>query len=187
MDQRGGWYYSAGNYVALVGILRQVTGKSYEQLLANTFKKQFGIDYTNYNDFVNSPNRVENYGIDGNPYFDNPSIFNREVGTGSIEMTTGNMYQLLRDELAGKLITKALLQQMLVTDPNENYAAGLYDDGNAYRLHGVLLGFEPSVKTTKDGKTMVIWLSNENTTQTKDNVSMVNQLFDTVTNNAVTR
>ena len=33
MDQRGAWYYSAGNYVALVGILHKVTGKSYEQLL----------------------------------------------------------------------------------------------------------------------------------------------------------
>ena len=187
MDQRGAWYYSAGNYVALVGILRQVTGKSYEQLLDNTFKKNFAIDYTNYNDFITSPNRVENYGTDGNPYFDNPSIFNREVGTGSIEMTAGNLYKLLHEELAGKLINKTLLQQMLVTGPNENYAAGMYDDGNAYRLHGVLLGFEPSVKTTKDGKTMVIWLSNENKAQTKENYTMVNQLFDMVTAKPVTQ
>lgn len=181
MDQRGAWYYSAGNYVALVGILHKVTGKSYEQLLDNTLKKQFGIDYTNYNDFVNSPNRVENYGADGKPFFDNPSIFNREVGTGSIEMTTGNLYKLLHEELAGKLISKNLLHQMLVTGPNENYASGMYDDGNAYRLHGVLLGFEPSVKTTKDGKTMVIWLSNENAAQSKENYTLVNQIFDLVT------
>ncbi|MEQ4550799.1 serine hydrolase domain-containing protein [Weissella sp. GP1] len=187
MDQRGAWYYSAGNYVALVGILREVTGKSYDQLLDKTFKKQFAIAYTNYNEFVNSPDRVENYGADGNPYFDNPSIFNREVGTGSIEMTTGNLYKLLHEELAGKLISKDLLQQMLVTGPNENYAAGLYDDGNAYRLHGVLLGFEPSVKTTKDGKTMVIWLSNENTAKTKENYTMVNQIFDTVTGTPITQ
>ena len=187
MDQRGTWYYSAGNYVALVGILHKVTGKSYEQLLDNTFKKHFGIDYTNYNDFVNSPNRVENYGADGKPFFDNPSIFNREVGTGSIEMTTGNLYKLLHAELAGKLISKNLLHQMLVTGPNENYASGMYDDGNAYRLHGVLLGFEPSVKTTKDGKTMVIWLSNENAAQSKENYTLVNQIFDLVTGAPATK
>ena len=102
-------------------------------------------------------------------------------------MTAANLYKLLHEELADKLINKTLLRQMLVTGPNENYAAGMYDDGNAYRLHGVLLGFEPSVKTTKDGKTMVIWLSNENKAQTKENYTMVNQLFDMVTAKPVTQ
>lgn len=180
MDQRGAWYYSAGNYVALVGILRQVTGRSYADLLKETFKGQHHIDYTDYNDFIDSPYKTANYGADGTAYFDNPNIFNREIGTGSIEMTTGNLYKLLRDELSNKIISKLQFNAMMRLAPNETYASGMYDDGNAYRMHGIILGFEPSVKMSKDGKNMVIWLSNEDTTKVHTNVDLVNHLYDSL-------
>ena len=45
---------------------------------------------------------------------------------------------------------------MMRLAPNETYANRMYADGNAYRMHGIILGFESSVKMSKDGKNMVI-------------------------------
>ncbi|MDR3241473.1 MAG: beta-lactamase family protein [Lactobacillaceae bacterium] len=164
------WSYKAVNYSVLDGILQKVTGKTYPQLFDEYFHAQKNYAFYDYDAFLKSDQHTQSYdAADGHQFGNNPVIFNREVGTGNIALTDSTFYQYFRDELAGKLVSQTCLEKMMQPADNSDYSGGMYAQrfANRYYLHGMILGFEPTIYSSTDGKNMVILLSNHNT----DNVN----------------
>jgi CubicO group peptidase (beta-lactamase class C family) len=177
-QQTGGWFYSAANYVVLVGILRQVYGQDFQTTFNQYFVDKLGLPIVTYPDFLANADRTHATSDQGVQYYDNAPIFNREIGTGNVQMTPATMYRFLRLELSGKLISANALQQMLTTGADETYAAGMYlDQGDAYWMHGILMGYEPSIMASRDGQSMVIWFSNADATGSHFNMNLTKQIY----------
>jgi hypothetical protein len=93
-------------------------------------------------------------------------------------MTPAGFYKLLKLELGGKLLSQSDFQKMITLGPNETYAAGMYqDDPNTFWMHGTLLGYEPSIMTSRDGRNMVIWFSNHDQTSNHANMDLTKKIY----------
>ena len=157
------WHYNATDYHILIGILHKVTGKSYEQLVKETFGPQYELQtLPGYANNLAKPlgSTVEGVNI---PF--NKSEYQKELGTGDIFTNTWGIYQLLEAEIKAKIVTPQ--QFKAVSTPmsqyHEIYSGGLYseDRGRAYFCRGVMQGFEDYVYMSKDGRNAVILQSNQ--------------------------
>lgn len=176
------WRYEAGNYDVIAMILRQLQGKSYDDQFNALYNQHQGYNFQGYDAFTKSPYYTESQKETGQHYAGPAMIYNREIGTGAKATSVVNMYEFLEDELHGKLLSKTAWQNMTKTNGNEQYASGLYHqaDGSLY-LHGLIQGYEPTIKTSRDGHTMVIWFSNRMTQKTHANVAFAQLMFRAAT------
>lgn len=157
----GPWAYRMIDYKILTGILRHVTRESY-QLSIDDLSQQGVIGLTDYQHFIIDKNRTYSYRQNYQLVKDNPVAYSHETGTGNYATTTGMLYHYYDLLLNCKLLKPMFCQEMLTPLPNENYAAGLYNNGDYYSAHGIIRGYEPCVVLSKNSKDAVILLSNQN-------------------------
>ncbi|URZ87277.1 serine hydrolase domain-containing protein [Floricoccus penangensis] len=159
--------YQAVNYSLLAGIIEKITGKSYYENYENFFHNVGLKNFGQYIDWPERPGYTTGYKKSGeylyslpNPY--DPQIFIRELGTGNIDSTAGDVYEFFNKLLTGGLIKSSVLQEVwkpIYSDSN-TYIGGFYDQGDAYRMNGVINYQQLAILISKDTKNAVILFSN---------------------------
>ena len=162
------WNYSAVNYTLLAGIIRQLTGRSYQDYFTSQIITKLNLEHTGfYQTFYSNPNHAVASDPKNAPYAvplktaDN--IFAAETGTGNVYATTGDVFTFFQALLDGKLLSKNSLSELWARPElafEYTYAAGLYHNEQSLNGHGVIVGFEPTLAFSADGRTGIITLSN---------------------------
>ncbi|OJG75604.1 hypothetical protein RV12_GL001407 [Enterococcus quebecensis] len=167
MGDYGKFKYDAINYFLLVGILEKLTDASYQQLFHQMFNQHLQLSHTMfYNNFLTSNNRTYAYARTNGKDFsseikDKPLLFNQEVGTGNIAMTTGDLYLFYYNLLEGKIVDHQTMNTLWTPETQKGYMGGVYNFSNYVQGHGVEEGFETNAFISKDTKNSVILFTNE--------------------------
>lgn len=167
MGTYGRFRYEAVNYYILVGILEQLTGSSYRTLFNQTYIQKLRLMHTYfYSDFLNSKDRTFAYQkTDGKNYGteipDKPLLFKREIGTGNIGMTVGDLYLFFSHFLSGTFFDEQTRDLVWPPETQDKYMGGIYNFGNYIRSHGIEEGFETNIYISKDSQNAVILFTNQ--------------------------
>lgn len=162
------WNYTAVNYTILAGIIRQLTGQSYQDYFTSQLITKLNLQHTGfYPTFYTSPDHAVSSDHKSPPY-DAPlktadSAFALETGTGNVYSSVGDMFTFIQALLDGKLITKASVSELWSRPKlafDYTYAAGFYHWDTSISGHGVIAGFEPTLNFSLDGSTGIITFSN---------------------------
>ena len=187
-----GWQYSAVNYNILAGIIRKVSGESYEDYVTNQILIPLNLEHTGfYTERLKKRDATLSYTSKSiqEPYKKqmkiSEQIYASEVGTGNIYTTTSDLMTYFQGVLDGHVLRKNNLVQLMTHDLmyfNYTYASGVYDRNDHILAHGMFMGFEPTVVLSKDGSTGIIFLSNTFNTDNKSKV-LIERLYEKIKHN----
>lgn len=181
-----GWKYSAVNYNILAGIIKQLSGQSYQDYITEQIIKPLKLKDTKfYEKRINRKDTAKSYKWTAkNPYSEEytmkPGNYAAELGTGNLFTTTSDLLTYFQGLIDGHILRKNNLQTLLTHDLmyyDYTYGGGLYDKGDYYSSHGIIMGFESTVCLSKDGSTGIVFLSN---TFNRENMSE-NLVYDLYT------
>lgn len=167
MDTFNVFRYDGVNYNLLVGILEKITNTPYRTLFNQEYITSLHLSNTIFYDaFVQAPNRTYPYEKKEKQDYakkskDDSVLFNREVGTGNIAATTGDIYTFFKNLFSNQLLLPDMMDTIWTTNGSGGYIAGTYDFGNYVLSHGVEAGFESVICFSKDQKDSVIFLTNQ--------------------------
>lgn len=157
--------YSPVNYIILAGILEKIYQQRYQHIFS-TFYKNIGLtNFCFFEDFIKGTNNSKSYEFVKTHNYSkelkhNPKDFARELGSGNVAMSTGDMYMYLNRLLTGKIIPLDILQRSWQYNYQGKYCGGAYVYDNHFRLHGVQAGQRALVLVTKNMDKGVIMLTN---------------------------
>ncbi|MDF7637623.1 serine hydrolase [Leuconostocaceae bacterium ESL0958] len=158
--QGSGWTYQPVNYRLLAGILMQVSGKSYRQLVQDQLLKPYQLDFDDYEAFHQDNKAAKGYREDLQQPVDVSQVeYQRETGTGNYAATSGQLYRFYWLLLHGKIVKQE--QTLLAQHLPAHYTAGFYKYGQKLTAHGIFSGYEPSVVLSENGNNAVILLANQ--------------------------
>ncbi|KRL12558.1 serine hydrolase [Schleiferilactobacillus perolens] len=167
-DQHGQFNYQAINYILLVGVLEQLTGQSYENLVQQNLLNPLGLgaDQAGFAwNLAAQPNHTVSY-ISGNGLgtYDQISTetladMHSELGTGNMYSTAYALYQMEKAISQGQLISGDQLSE-LRDSSDGSWAGGLYNYPDHYYAHGVKNWQETIFLMSKDTNTAVVFISN---------------------------
>lgn len=163
----GKWDYIDQNYVLLTGIIGKITGKSYEELFNEDFKKPLGLSSAGFvYNHTEMPHLATGYYFKNQNSYDGPVHENdlekySELGAGNIAMTTHDFYKLLSSILQNKFASKNSNQILhALGTSTSGYSGGMYQRKNYYILSGRGYGFEVKIKISSHGDNAVLFFSN---------------------------
>lgn len=168
VEKLGQWRYSPVNFVLLSGILMQLTGNDYYQLVQQQILDPLVLAHSAfYQTFTKDKAYPVAYapsdaGADyGSIVKEADYAYARELGTGNLAMTPGDLYTYYQALLSGKLLTAQQVTSLLTPYDQYTYAAGLYNRGTYYTAHGVEKGMEVSAIVATDASDAVILMTNQ--------------------------
>ena len=160
--------YSAANYVLLAGIIRKVSGQSYQHFINKQIIHKLGLKHTGF--VVNGMgiNATTGYKASAkqivpkykHQVHETKAQMHDELGTGQIYMSTGDLFKVESAILKGKLIKKANVAILHTRTATGEYGGGVYNISNGIRSHGLGYGYESDVHVSADGRSGVVLLSN---------------------------
>lgn len=178
------WNYSAVNYTLLTGIIRKLTGQTYQDYFTSQLITKLNLQHTGfYPTYYASPNHAMAYDNKKAAYelpIETPNTtFASETGTGNVYSTVGDMFTFIHALLDEKIISKTSLTELWSRPKstfNYTYTAGFYHNETSIYGHGVFVGFEPTLSFTPDGNTGVITFSNYIRPDSK-NINLTKDIF----------
>ncbi|CAJ1226981.1 serine hydrolase domain-containing protein [Levilactobacillus zymae] len=166
----GQWNYAPVNYMLLAGIIRKVSGQSYQQYFTQNITQAFGLKHTG---FVFNMNRQRDYaqGYENedpndvvpnyrNKFPESRASMYYQYGTGQVYMSARDLYVGERDMLQGKLYPQADVNTLLTPGSASTYGGGDYIQPGYIRVHGLAYGHEATALLSKDGQDGVVLLTN---------------------------
>ncbi|WP_234002741.1 serine hydrolase [Lactobacillus sp. CBA3605] len=157
--------YSNANFTLLAGVIRQVTGRSYQANLQAKVLKPLGMRHTYaYNEVpanVTNPvgYRLTNLGLQR--VFLSKPLQSSELGCGSLYASVGDYYRFMQALLSGRLVGQTGLN-MLTANKQLTYAAGVYYLGqDRVRIGGSDNGFHTYYMGTTNGQVGVVLFDNQ--------------------------
>lgn len=163
------WKYESVNYTLLASIIEKVTGKSYQAYFREVLIEPLQLFQTGfYTDLKQEELVTQGYLLGENhvakqvPF--KPSTFTKEMGTGDIYMTVSDLLRFYQGLASGKVLTPlslSLLREKTTKPYTYYYQGGMYVSGDTLYSHGVISGFETSVRLNKDVSKGVILITNE--------------------------
>lgn len=157
--------YQGVNYNLLAGILEQVTGQSYENLVQTRLFAPLGLgaDQAGFVwNMASQPNHTVSYVTEtGYDQTDDETLadMRRELGTGNIYMTSFALYKLEQAIMQGKIISQSALND-LWNATDGTYRGGMYNDSDHVYSHGVKASNETIFLMSRDGNTGVVYIDN---------------------------
>lgn len=132
-NKPGTYYYNNTNYILLAGIIRAVTGKSYEQNFVNRIVKPLGLTHTYlYQDIPNSMTDAISYYSNGSKNYTQAAYVKRTLasqlpGAGNMFSTPMDYYKIQVGLTNGTILNATDFKYLthLKTKYN-NYSGGLY-------------------------------------------------------------
>ncbi|WEV36974.1 serine hydrolase domain-containing protein [Lactobacillus sp. ESL0677] len=168
----GQWHYSSLNYIYLCGIMSQITGQSYEQLFRESYIKPLQLKHTAF--LWSKSEKIIGSGlVPGMIYHHGRYITvkhkaalrdaRNELGAGSVVMSNEDVAKVMHYILAGKILTNASRKLLYEAGPPVYYNGGLYNNikYNVKTANGAGEGYYTFMRTTDNGKTMMIIQSNQ--------------------------
>lgn len=184
-----GWEYSAVNYNILAGIIKQVSGQSYEDYVTEQIIKPLNLKHTVFYDKkINSKDSVKAYkGTTEDPYAKEHEMsikkYAVELGTGNIFTTAPDLMTYFQGLIDGHVLRKNNLETLITHDLmyfDYRYASGVYDYADHFLAHGIISGFESSAVLSKDGSTGIIFLSNTYNRENR-NLELIKDIYKKIT------
>ncbi|WEV41237.1 serine hydrolase domain-containing protein [Lactobacillus sp. ESL0681] len=175
-DKVGTYHYNNSNYILLAGIIRQITGQSYEANLKKRIIKPLGLKNTYL--YQNIPNRMTDaisyYSNGGKNYqkagYVKRSLASQIPGAGNLFSTPADYYKIQVGLCDGSILTKKNFNYLTHLNSKVNdYSGGMYLKKNdTLKLaYGSLnnLHFGSWVQLTTDNQNGIVMFLN----QTNDN------------------
>lgn len=160
------WQYAQVNYNILTGVLKKLTGKTYEQLFNQQIIRRFNLQQTVFMP-ANDPHVTVAYGADANNEVDYTkaivtpdALWHDELGTGRISASARDLYVMISSIMKGKLISPASVKQLYQSGSRSTYGGGTYNLYDAAVNHGLGYGYQGMSCVSNDGQNAVIMLSN---------------------------
>ncbi len=161
----GKWHYTSVNYIYLCGILSKLEHKTYEQLFRETYIKPLGLKQTEFlwsdKAKLRAAKWVPGYEMKDGQYVKvNHKTAVRdahnELGAGSIVMSNHDLAKTIEYILHGNMLTKHGKQILFKGKAPTFYNGGLYNLKNYKSANGAGEGYYTFMRSTKDGKNMII-------------------------------
>lgn len=167
-DKDGVYNYSSINFLLLAGVIRKLTGKSYQQFFEQYFIKKLKLPATGFMYNGMGKNGTVAYQQSLNQVVPNYATImpeteaqmHNELGTGQVYMSASDLFKVESAILKGRLISRANVKVLHAQPQSGTYAGGLYLLNNGYRSRGLGYGDEADVHLSKDGKTGLVLMSN---------------------------
>ncbi|WP_345739789.1 MULTISPECIES: D-alanyl-lipoteichoic acid biosynthesis protein DltD [Lactobacillus] len=168
-QQFGKWHYTSLNYVYLCGILAQLEKKTYEQMFEKTFVKPLKLKHTVFlwadPAALKASGWVHSYNyLDGKyhrvKYSQVVADAHNELGAGSVAMSDSDLAKVVREMLVGKLLTNSSRSVLYHGKAPKYYNGGFYNTKVFKSANGAGDGYFTFLRTTNDGKNMIIIQSN---------------------------
>ena len=159
--------YQAVNYALLAGIIEKIKGSDYYKEFSDFYSKVGLKNYGFYQDLQSQKGYTVAYKNNdgGDPYalpvYTNPDIYARELGTGNLDITAGDLYYYFSKLLKGQIVSPKITEQVWGSEGNETgYVGGMHNRGVAYRSFGAIASQRTFLISSKDGKNVIILMSN---------------------------
>ncbi|KJW13168.1 penicillin-binding protein [Levilactobacillus spicheri] len=164
----GKFDYQPISFVLLAGILHQVTHQSYYQLFYRQIVTPLDLNHTSFAQLRKSSKTMTiGYGGQEPKLYDQPHIpaaadMAAQIATGNAVMSAGDLFRAERAIIQGTLLSTPTGAQVLhQANTNLHYTGGLYHLGQTgYYGHGMGDFYESTFVISKDGRTGVVFLSN---------------------------
>ncbi|WP_162937025.1 serine hydrolase domain-containing protein [Lactiplantibacillus pentosus] len=167
-DKNGISNYSSVNFLLLAGIIRQVTGESYQHFFTERFIDKLDLQSTGF--LIHGQGQHATTGYRGPADQTVPDYqetmpetkaqMANELGTGQVYMSVHDLFTVESAILKGKLLPKKDVAILHTRTATGEYGGGVYNISNGIRSHGLGYGYESSVFLSPDGKTGVVLMSN---------------------------
>ncbi|MFU1798967.1 serine hydrolase domain-containing protein [Lactiplantibacillus pentosus] len=167
-DKNGISNYSSVNFLLLAGIIRQVTGESYQHFFTERFIDKLDLQSTGF--LIHGQGQRATTGYRGPADQTVPDYqetmpetkaqMANELGTGQVYMSVHDLFTVESAILKGKLLPKKDVAILHTRTATGEYGGGVYNISNGIRSHGLGYGYESSVFLSPDGKTGVVLMSN---------------------------
>ncbi|WNN84046.1 serine hydrolase [Lactiplantibacillus pentosus] len=167
-DKNGISNYSSVNFLLLAGIIRQVTGESYQHFFTERFIDKLDLQSTGF--LIHGQGQRATTGYRGPADQTVPDYqetmpetkaqMANELGTGQVYMSVHDLFTIESAILKGKLLPKKDVAILHTRTATGEYGGGVYNISNGIRSHGLGYGYESSVFLSPDGKTGVVLMSN---------------------------
>ncbi|MCT3298735.1 class A beta-lactamase-related serine hydrolase [Lactiplantibacillus pentosus] len=167
-DKNGISNYSSVNFLLLAGIIRQVTGESYQHFFTERFIDKLDLQSTGF--LIHGQGQRATTGYRGPADQTVPDYqetmpetkaqMANELGTGQVYMSVHDLFTVESAILKGKLLPKKDVALLHTRTATGEYGGGVYNISNGIRSHGLGYGYESSVFLSPDGKTGVVLMSN---------------------------
>ena len=179
--------YQPVNYVLLAGVIEKLTGNLYATEVQKRIVRPLKLIHTG---FMPGLLQEENHALAYSGSLDDPYtkvvnwtevMWNRELGTGNIYATAGDLFHIEQAITTGKLLTPENVA--ILRDSNNGlYGGGVYNYDDYFVTHGVLGGHEATVVMSHDGKNAVVLMGNHFSNQIQSKPLATN-LYHLVVNN----
>jgi len=168
-DKDGRFNYSSVNFLLLAGIIRKVTGKSYQDFFTKNIIEKLDLKHTGFVIKGLGSNATLGYqqasASQVEPTYDreaseSTSEMANELGTGQVYMSAGDLFKAESAILKGQLLSKKSVAILHTPTATGHYGGGIYNLDDGVRSHGIGYGYESDVHLSPDGKTGFVLLSN---------------------------
>jgi len=164
----GKFDYQPISFVLLAGILRQVTHQSYYQQFYQQLVTPLDLNHTSFDQLrKKTKGMTTGYGGTTPRAYQEPHIptsmdMAAQIATGNATMSAGDLFRAERAIIQGTLLsTPAGAQVLHQATTDLHYTGGLYHlDQDGYYGHGMGDYYESTFVMSKNGRTGVIFLSN---------------------------
>ena len=169
----GKWHYTSVNYIYLCGILSKLEHKTYEQLFHETYIKPLHLRRTEFlwsnMSKLRAVNWVPGYEMKEGQYVKVKrktavKDAHNELGAGSIVMSNSDLAKTIEYILHGNMLTKHSKQILFKGKAPTFYNGGFYNLKKYKAANGAGEGYYTFMRSTKDGKNMIIIQDNHTTT-----------------------
>ncbi|MCT4384170.1 serine hydrolase domain-containing protein [Lacticaseibacillus paracasei] len=158
--------YQPVNFSLLAGVIEKVSGKSYNSLIQKEIINKLGLYNTGFMpDMLKEPNHAIGYmgsndkAIYTNPYTQYQVGYNRELGTGNMYATPGDLYKMLNGIDQGQVCKKSSLAKLRDRGDGQ-YTAGVYNYDTYTMSQGGIGGQVATTAIDMTGKNAVVLMSN---------------------------
>lgn len=170
----GTYYYNNTNYILLAGIIRKVTGQSYEQNFQSRIVNRLGLQHTYlYQDIPRNMTDAISYYCNGGKNYQNPAYVKRTQasqlpGAGNLFTTPMDYYKIMLALTNGSILSSSDFHYLTHLKTKVTaYSGGLYlkNNDNLKMAYGNLAGthFGDWFQMTSDNQNgMILFLNQTN-------------------------
>ena len=173
--------YSPINYHLLAGIIQQLTHQSYWEALQKKLILPYHLTSISYfTNWLNEPQHSQSYKqTTFDPYGElipfSTDTYEKELGTGNIDMTINDLYTFYTLLFQGQLLSPKTKTTMLAPLYKETYVGGQYNYLNYYRARGEIAQQQTLALFTPAMDNVVILMSNNREDDTQ--MSSISSIF----------
>ena len=149
----------------LAGVIEKVTGRLYADLIQQEIFKRLALTHSGFMpELYREQNQAFGYnGPKADPYskrYIEPALsYNRELGTGNIYASAGDLYQIMAGINQGKIISRSAVMQLRDLSQGQ-YTAGVYNFGSYTLTHGVVAAHSAATVMDSSGQNAVVLMAN---------------------------